>query len=108
MIYYDIKRIGEDWLLAVYGGTHPHIGAICTAKWQEGKTKLLHSYQLPHHKEQELAEEIAAIWCSKFHGTVTVTVGIHVTQATKEMIQNLVALTRKQLYNEIRKQKRHN
>ncbi|WP_078427083.1 hypothetical protein [Alkalihalobacterium alkalinitrilicum] len=70
MIYYDVKKIEEDWLLAVYGGTRPHIGAVCIVKWQEGKANLLHSYQLPHHKEQEIAEEIALEWCSKFQRTV--------------------------------------
>lgn len=104
MISYHIKQIGEDWLISVYGGTKPHIGAVAIAYW-DGEKERLFAHELPGHKERELAIEVASVWCVAFRQTVTVTVGIHFPGASKKLIHYIVERTREELFIQLSKWK---
>jgi hypothetical protein len=84
-----IHKQGEDVVLQVEGGTHPHIGAVCTAYWQDGEC-IVHLVELPHHKEGELAKNFAKQLCEMLKQTATVICGIHIDNATREEIERLV------------------
>ncbi|MBU9721817.1 MULTISPECIES: hypothetical protein [Bacillaceae] len=92
MIQCEVQQIGADDLIVITGGTRPHIGAVVIATWNNDQVQLV-SHGLPHHKEEQLFLELATVWCNTFHKNVVVSGGIHVDNATKEEINNLVNKT---------------
>ncbi len=84
-----IIRAGADYQLVLTGGTHPHIGAICFGRNEASLT------QFEGHKEGPLSlwlwNEVKTIK----QGLVAVSVGIHVDDATKDMIALLVENAKK-------------
>ncbi|URZ00339.1 prenylated flavin chaperone LpdD [Clostridium felsineum] len=89
---YDIQvepiYIGEDMIFSVTGGK-AHIGAVATAYFKENNI-IIKCNSLPNHKEGDLAEEFAKLACENLKVSVTVVVGIHIDNATKEEILTLV------------------
>lgn len=81
--------VGEDLLVAVGGGTHPHIGAVATATMASGKLETT-VHEFPHHREAVVAGRFASQLAEKLGKTVVVTAGIHVDEATKEEIALLL------------------
>lgn len=75
--------IGEDWLVAVWGGDSPHIGAIAIAHPRpslEDTRRVSASssvYCMLGHKEDALAKELAERLAAVLNTTVTVTAGMH-------------------------------
>lgn len=81
--------VGEDVLVAVGGGTHPHIGAVATATIASGHVETtVHTF--PHHRESVVAGRFAHRLSEKIGKTVVVTAGIHVDAATKDDIARLL------------------
>ena len=77
-------RVGENFLFTVTGGK-AHIGAIATA----GRIKtewFSETMELPGHKEGPLATVLAEYASEQLHAVVSVVVGIHLPNATKEEI----------------------
>lgn len=76
-------RIGEDWLMAVWGGDRPHIGAIAIAHPRpslEDSLRLSASssvYCVLGHKEDVLAKELSEKLAAALDANVTVTAGMH-------------------------------
>ncbi|MDG5789169.1 hypothetical protein QA612_17055 [Evansella sp. AB-P1] len=97
MIHCEINHIGNDDIIIVTGGTHPHIGAVVVGTW-EGEYAKVVSYGLPHHKEEDLFTELAKVWCNTFKKTVVISGGIHIDNATKEDITMLVDKTWENFY----------
>jgi len=87
----EIKEIsiGEDRTFLITGGK-AHIGAVSLAFWQRDKVEVL-TLQVPKHKEHILTEELARSAAIYFKTTVTVIMGIHFANATKEMIEEIIA-----------------
>lgn len=81
--------IGEDVLVAVGGGTHPHVGAVATATMVTGQVETT-VHTLPHHRESVVAGRFAQRLSEKLGKSVVVTAGIHIDAATKEDIARLL------------------
>jgi gallate decarboxylase subunit D len=91
-------RCGDDWNVTIGGGTRYHIGATAVAfalpsfKDPERMTGTVSVITLPGHKEDEVARSGALKLAKALETTVTVSVGIHIDNATWEEVQKLVSL----------------
>ncbi|AIQ69154.1 hypothetical protein [Paenibacillus graminis] len=81
-------EVGRDLLLLIGGGAR-HIGAASTAYMEEGNVKVSTS-AVPHHKEHMVCESIAARVAAALDRTVTVVMGIHYDNLSKEGIVRVV------------------
>ena len=78
-----VKSIGQDFLIAVWGGERPHIGAIAVAQPRpslrdESVTSATASvFCFLGHKEDIIAKDAAEKISSALNANVTVTAGIH-------------------------------
>ncbi|WP_459477806.1 prenylated flavin chaperone LpdD [Clostridium saccharoperbutylacetonicum] len=91
--------VGKDVIFIVTGGL-AHIGAVATAYFDE-KGVTVSCKQLPHHKEGELATQMAEKAASKLQINVTVIVGIHIDNATYKQIVQLVEVAQREFDKEI-------
>ncbi|WNF35774.1 hypothetical protein RJD24_15120 [Bacillaceae bacterium IKA-2] len=92
MVTCELSRVGTDDLIVVSGGTRPHIGAVVIATYEETGVNIV-SYGFPHHKEEDLFIELAKVWSNTFHQKTVMLGGIHIDNATKEQIEELVNKT---------------
>lgn len=87
-----VKTIGFDYLVAIWGGQKPHIGAVAVAQARKkGGDKrqvrwIVSVIRLTGHKEGEIARETANQLASALNATVTVTAGMHWPQITEQGI----------------------
>ncbi|AIQ74746.1 hypothetical protein PODO_16610 [Paenibacillus odorifer] len=82
--------VGRDLLLLISGGVR-HIGAMSTAYLEGEQVKVLTS-AVPHHKEHTISEPIAIRVAEALNKTVTVVMGIHYDNLTKEGIMEVVEI----------------
>jgi len=82
--------VGRDLLLLISGGVR-HIGATSTAYLEGEQVKVLTS-AVPHHKEHTISEPIAIRVAEALNKTVTVVMGIHYDNLTKEGIMEVVEI----------------
>ena len=88
-------QAGHDWVVAIYGGDRPHVGAVALA------APVAQSLSLPDHREGELAETTAATLASALGAAVSVSCGVHLDGATREeiaLVKEMVALLARDLY----------
>jgi hypothetical protein len=83
-----VTQIGEDLLIALFGGDHPHIGSVTTFSSETP----INSFRFPSHdgrfhKDHFLAEQLAPFIQPVFNGTCTITAGVHVDHITEKQIQ---------------------
>lgn len=87
---------GDDLVVTVGGGTHPHIGAIAVAmnypslKNPDRLTTTGSLLGLPGHKEDLITREAAFKLSRSLGITVTVCAGIHIDDASQDDIGRLV------------------
>ena len=78
-----VKLIGNDILIAIYGGEKPHIGAVAIAQPRPSLrdphiTKSTASvFCFLSHKEDEIARKVSEIISALFKTNVVVTAGMH-------------------------------
>ncbi len=94
----SIRLIGQDVLVAIWGGEKPHIGAVAVAqprpslKDPDVTSASASVICLVGHKEDELAKAAAEILAATFNTHVVVTAGIHWDnldpQGIRQIIQN--------------------
>ncbi|MEK5254996.1 hypothetical protein NST74_16155 [Paenibacillus sp. FSL F4-0125] len=82
--------VGRDLLLVICGGVH-HIGASSTA-YLNGEQVEVQTSAVPHHKEHTISESIAVKVAEALNKTVTVVMGIHYDEITKEGIMEVVEI----------------
>ncbi|MDQ0194243.1 prenylated flavin chaperone LpdD [Paenibacillus wynnii] len=82
--------VGRDLLLLITGGVR-HIGATSTAYVAGDHIEVLTS-AVPHHKEHTLTESIAMRVAEATRRTVTVVMGIHYDNLSKEGILEVVKI----------------
>ncbi|AIQ36131.1 hypothetical protein R50345_16770 [Paenibacillus sp. FSL R5-0345] len=82
--------VGRDLLLVICGGVH-HIGASSTA-YLNGDQVEVQTSAVPHHKEHTISESIAVKVAEALNKTVTVVMGIHYDEITKEGIMEVVEI----------------
>jgi hypothetical protein len=94
-----VKTLGQDFLVAVWGGTHPHIGAVALAVPRPSlkdkkKTSATSSVlTLVGHKEDVTAKMISEALAAGLKQNVVVTAGIHWDNLKTDEIQRIVQLT---------------
>jgi hypothetical protein len=92
----SVRLIGEDVLVAIWGGEKPHIGAVAVAqprpslKDPEVTSSSASVICLVGHKEDELAKAAAEILAAALETQVVVTAGIHWDNLAPEAIQRIV------------------
>lgn len=79
----NLRLVGQDLLVAITGGTRPHIGAVAVAQPRPSLKDKTHRSAtasvicLPAHKEDDLAKAVAEVLAAATNVTVVVTAGIH-------------------------------
>ena len=92
-----VKQIGQDFLVAIYGGEKPHIGAVSVAqpraslKDPEVISATASVLCLPGHKEDELVKATSEILSAALNTSVVVTAGIHWDNINEEGIDKIIA-----------------
>ena len=96
-----VKPLGQDLLVAVWGGTHPHIGAVALALPRPSlrdkkKTSATSSVlTLLGHKEDVTAKTVSEALAAALKKNVVVTVGIHWDNLKPEEIEAIIKLTKR-------------
>jgi hypothetical protein len=92
-----VKQIGQDFLVAIWGGEKPHIGAVSVAqpraslKDPEVISATASVICLPGHKEDELVKATSEILAAALNTSVVVTAGIHWDNINEEGIDKIIA-----------------
>ncbi len=92
----SVRLIGEDVLVAIWGGEKPHIGAVAVAqprpslKDPEVTSATASVICLMGHKEDELAKASAEILAAALNTPVVVTAGIHWDNLDPEGIRRII------------------
>jgi len=95
-----VMRIGEDLLVAVYGGEKPHIGAVAVA---QPRPSLRDASRISStasvfcrvgHKEDDLAKATAEVLSATLNTAVVVTAGIHWDDLDEAGIQTVIQNSR--------------
>ncbi len=96
-----IHELGNDILVAVWGGTYPHIGAIGMAQTRQSlktaeETSATGSvFTFPGHKEDLLVKPLAEGLTRNLGRNSVVIAGIHWDNLTDDEIHNVEKLCRK-------------
>ena len=91
-----VRLIGQDILVAIWGGEKPHIGAVAMAqprpslKDPDATSATASVFTYVGHKEDDLAKAAAEILAAALNTNVVVTAGIHWDNLTKEGIQQII------------------
>ena len=94
-----IRILGDDLLIAVWGGTRPHIGAVGIAhprpslKDPNQVSATTSVYTVMGHKEDTVVQQVATRIASALNRTVVITAGIHWDDLTPDAIKTIVANT---------------
>ncbi|UCF84277.1 MAG: hypothetical protein JSV50_01185 [Desulfobacteraceae bacterium] len=92
----SIRRIGQDLLVAIWGGEKPHIGAVAVAQPRPSlrdpnvTSASVSVICLLGHKEDELAKAASEVLAAALNTTVIVTAGIHWDNIAQEGIQQVI------------------
>jgi len=92
----SVRLIGQDVLVAIWGGEKPHIGAVSVAqprpslKNPEITSATASVICLPGHKEDELVKATSEILAAALNTLVVVTAGIHWDNINEEGIQKVI------------------
>jgi len=96
-IHASAVLIGEDLLVAIWGGTRPHIGAVAVALPRPSLadpqiTSATSSvFTLLGHKEDEIVKMVSERLSARLGKNVVVTAGIHWDNLPKEGIEEIVS-----------------
>ncbi|KRM59508.1 hypothetical protein FD44_GL001444 [Secundilactobacillus malefermentans DSM 5705 = KCTC 3548] len=82
-----VTVIGQDLLIVITGGDHPHIGDVTTlTRNDEPQTVRFPSHDGRFHKDDFVSNRIAKAIQANLPGSCTITAGIHVDGITKAQI----------------------
>ena len=98
----EVKIIGDDLMISVWGGTKPHIGSISVSVprpgLQDNTTMSATSsiINLIGHKDEVVARKFSEQLAAKFNRNAIATAGIHIDDITQNQIniimQNITTL----------------
>jgi len=92
----SIRLIGQDLLIAVWGGTHPHIGAVGIAHPRPslkdtGEISATASiYTVIGHKEDSVVQMMSSRIASALNRLVVLTAGIHWDNLNQKDIKKIL------------------
>lgn len=88
----SVRRIGGDWLVAIWGGERPHIGAVGMAqprpslKNSDQRSATASVFCYVGHKEDEVVKAVSETLAAHLDARVVVTAGLHWDQLSAEGI----------------------
>jgi hypothetical protein len=91
-----VRRIGDDLLVAIWGGEKPHIGAVSVAqsrpslKNPDTMSATASVICFPAHKEDELAKAVSEVLSAVLDTRVVVTAGIHWDNISEDGIRKVI------------------
>lgn len=92
-----VTRVGErDWLVCIWGGDRPHIGAVGMAlprpslKDPSKTSSTVSVFTYPGHKEDELVRQAAQSLCAALGGNVVVCAGAHWEELDPDGIEEVI------------------
>jgi len=98
----EVKIIGDDLIISVWGGTKPHIGSISVSVPRPGlkdSTSMSSTssvINLIGHKDEVVARKFSEQLAAKFNRNAIATAGVHIDDITENQIniimQNITAL----------------
>ena len=92
-----VRRIGDDLLVAIWGGEKPHIGAVSAAqsrpslKNPKNMSSTASVICFPAHKEDELAKAVSEVLSAALDTRVVVTAGIHWDNISEDGIRKVIS-----------------
>ncbi len=92
----EVRFIGEDILVSVWGGTKPHIGSVAVAQTRPSLKDPRRSsatssvINLPGHKDDIVSRMFAERISSAMNTCCIVTAGIHVDNASDEELSKIL------------------
>jgi hypothetical protein len=106
-VWAEIRAVGDDIDIIVGGGEKPHIGGVALAEpavtvhpvtgetvsadeGTESGFSRIAVLSAAGHKDVAIAEMFAATFCSEFGVRVAAGSGVHIDDATEEMIEQLM------------------
>jgi hypothetical protein len=96
----EIIEMGNDLLIAVSGGTHPHIGSVSASIPRPSLTdpsrtsSTTSTINMIGHKDNEVGDKIAARLSTELKTHVVVVCGIHIDNLNSEQIEKIVDLAK--------------
>ncbi|HDG98366.1 MAG TPA: hypothetical protein ENG73_09405 [Desulfobacterales bacterium] len=94
-----VRAIGENFLVAIWGGERPHIGAIAVAQPRPSLkdpnriSSTASVFCLLGHKEDKLAKAASEALAAALNTTVVVTAGIHWDNIDEQGIRRVMENT---------------
>lgn len=95
-----VSEVGQDLLVRIFGGTHPHIGAVAiglpypSQRSEHGYSASVSVYTLVGHKDDIVASWAADLIARTVNRITVVVAGIHIDNATPHEIETLVAASK--------------
>jgi len=95
----SVHSIGADVLVAVWGGTRPHIGSVALSAPRPGsapelrRSSTLLQYTFPGHRDEAIALRVSERVAAALQRTVLVSAGFHVPDITPAGIETVLANT---------------
>jgi hypothetical protein len=92
----EVRMVGSDMLVILYGGNKPHIGSIAVAlprpslKNKKRTSSTSSVYNFLGHKDDVVAQKMSEALSARFNKKVVVTAGIHVDRITQEGIEKIL------------------
>jgi len=92
----EVRLVGSDMLVILYGGDKPHIGSIAVAlprpslKNRKRTSSTSSVYNFLGHKDDVVAQKISEALSSKLNKKVVVSAGVHVDRITQEGIEKVL------------------
>ena len=95
-----VIQVGSDWLVSLWGGTRPHIGAVAIAQPrpsmvdEQVTSSTASVFCLLGHKEDVIVKEASEKLAAFLNANVVVTAGIHWDNMDQEGIQKIIENSR--------------
>jgi alpha-beta hydrolase superfamily lysophospholipase len=91
-IFLEVKDVGKDLLITIYGGDEHHLGGVAVAyetrsHYRDASTVSVSTLTFPGHKDYIVANSAAEQICKALQRSVVVTTGIHYDNATEDEIE---------------------
>ena len=92
----EVRLIGSDLLVILYGGNKPHIGSAAVAhprpslKNKKRMSSTASVYNFLGHKDGVVAQSVSEMLSSKLKKNVVVLAGIHIDKISEEGIEKVV------------------
>ncbi len=95
----EVKIIGDDLIISIWGGTKPHIGSISVSVPRPGlkdSTSMSSTssvINLIGHKDEVVARKFSEQLAAKFNRNAIATAGIHIDDITENQINIIIRNT---------------